>query len=349
MIYNSTITAVNESDIMSLLENTEDRFENYTMAEAVAITIGEQEENWTRFMKGIGLSELSSIMEGQTVIYEGARLSKIVEKAKGYFKMALNKLAEITKAFMNKVAQFVTTNAQFVKRYEKQLNDLKNLPSDLEIQGYTFNGLAEPKYEFKYFVDTNNIKTVANTVVNYKDNYTREKAEEGFVAGASGESFTEKLNNKFFGGKKETIKISKEVVKSQIGILKDTKNLKAEAKKSYTDASKKIKEMIKALEKMQKEEDKAFNKDTDINKAGTIDEAFGIIISFWKAYASAAHTAHGTYMRALGTRARQAKAICTKALNASGKATSKEERKEIKAKMEGFVDTDVFLGGVEFI
>lgn len=349
MIYNSTVTALNEADVMSVLESVEDRFENYTMAEATAITLGEQEENWTRFMKGVGLSELATVMEGQEVIYEGARLTKFIEKAKGYFKMALNKLAEITKSFINKVAQFVTSNNQFIKRYEKQLNDLKNLPSDLEISGYTFKGLAQPKYPHEYFVDINNVKTLHSTVVNNKDNYSREKAEDVFVKGANGDSFSEKLNDKFFGGKKENIKIDKSLISSQITILKDTKNLKSEAKKSYTNAAKEIKDMIKQLEKAQKEEMKNFNKDTDINKAGSLDEAFNIVISFWKAYASAAHQTHGTYMRALGTRARQAKAICTKALNASGKATGKAERKEIKAKMEGFADTDVFLGGVEFI
>ena len=116
MIYNSTITNVNESDIMSLLENAEDRFEYYTMAEATAITVAEQEENWTRFMKGIGLSELSTVMEGQEVVYEGARLKGFIEKAKAFFKMALNKLAELTKRFMAKIDQIFKTNDSFVKK-----------------------------------------------------------------------------------------------------------------------------------------------------------------------------------------------------------------------------------------
>ena len=85
MIYNSTITSVNESDIMELLENAEDRFENYTIAEASAIVVAEQEANWTRFMKGVGFSELASVMEGEEVIYEGARLQSFLNKAKGYF------------------------------------------------------------------------------------------------------------------------------------------------------------------------------------------------------------------------------------------------------------------------
>lgn len=342
MIYDSTITAVNESDILSLLENAEDRFEHYTMAEATAIIVSEQETNWTRFMQGIGMNELTTVMEGQEIIYEGARLKGFITKAKSWFQMALNKLAEITKSFMAKVDQIFKSNDAFVKKYEKQLGKI-SVPSDFEFKGYTFKNMGTPDYKTpeKVTISASNASSYADL---NKEKYSKDHAEELLVPGASGESFGDKLTNYFYGSKEKT-KLASINVGEQVGILKDTKGLKKSAKDSYVKAAKEIKAFIKELERGEKEALKNPADGQSLSQGQKIDQAYSILISFWKAYANGAQQKHGAYMRALGVRNRQAKAICTKLLIATGKKTKEEP----KPKNEGFVNTEDFLGAVEFI
>lgn len=348
MIYNSTITNVNESDIMSLLENAEDRFEYYTMAEATAITVAEQEENWTRFMKGIGLSELSTVMEGQEVVYEGARLKGFIEKAKAFFKMALNKLAELTKRFMAKIDQIFKTNDSFVKKYGSTLEkmDQADVNKALEgFKGYKFENMENPKYAEPAKIEITAAK--AETIAN-DDTYTKEHAEDILVPGSKDGSFSERLTIYFYGSK-EKIELNNINLKEQLGYMKETKKLKQDAKKSYTEAAKKIKTFIKELEKAEREALKNPGDDQTLKQGQYIDQAYSKVISYWKAYSNGAHQKHGTYMRALGARNAQARAICTRAINAGHKAAGKGKREELKAKTEGFINTDAFLGAVEFI
>lgn len=342
MIYNTTITAVNESDILSLLEEAEDRFEDYTIAEATSMIVAEQEENWTRFMKGIGLSELSTVMEGNEVIYEGARLQGFIEKAKQFFQAALNKLAEITKSFIARFDGIIKSNDAFLKKYRKTLTDM-TIPPDFEFKGYKFKNLdSTPKYEppEKKNITAENAVTIFNT-----DLYTKEAAEKKLVGESEGDTFTEKLTNYFYG-KKEKEKLSINIT-DQLKIIEKTKENKNAAKKSYTDAAKPIKDLINELKKAQRDALKNPGEKSEDNS--NIDKAYETLISYWKAYAAGASQFHGAYMAALGKRNAQAKAICTKLLTSTNKAKVKADREQIKANTEGFIDTGDFLGAVEFI
>lgn len=351
MIYNSTVRSVNESEFDTLLENAENRFEYETMAEASAIILGEQEANWTRFMQGVGLSELSSVMEGVEVIYEGARLQSFIKKAKAFFQMAINKLAEITKAFVAKVMQFVAPNTTFLKKYESELNKA----GSVKFKGYQFSKTLNttPVYRNKTITSVSPENTAR--FIETKDLYSREEAEKEFGVDAGDSSFAERVEKKLFGGEKAEHDFK---VSEQIDILKNTKKLKDDAKKSYTAAAKSIKEIIKKLEKAEKEAaNKAAKDKTDVSEANKNDQAYNILISYWKAYASCATTYHSAYMRALGARNRQAKAICTKALTSAMKAKGHADRNKMrkgagmdeKNYNEGYVNTDAFLGAVEFI
>lgn len=345
MIYDFAIMAMNEGEFNTLLENVEDRFENYTMAEATATIVGEQEANWTRFMTGVGISELNSIMEGQEIIYEGARMQSFIKKAKGYFQMALNKLAEITKSFIAKVDQLFKNNDAFLKKYEKDLNKM-SVPSDFKFTGYNFANMSGPEYNKRSNVEL--VDGKVDDIIDKKDSdFSAESAENAVFRTKQNEnSFSENLKVYFYGSKEKKdvdIKISE-----QIAVLKTTKDLKKNAKDSYTKAVKEVKEIIKKLNQAEKEFMKGDNKGR-VQDAAKKETAFNILLSYWKKYSSALSQAHGTYMGALGARQHQAKAICTKLIIANGKAKGKVDRKEIKGKMEGYVDTDIFLGAVEFI
>lgn len=351
MIYNSAINGVNESSAMELLENADNRFEYETIAEATAIIVAEQEANWTRFMTGVGLSELSTISEGEEVIYEGARLQGFIAKAKAYFKMALNKLAEITKRFIANVDKFIKGNDAFIKKYESQIKAAK-FPSDFSFKGYNFNDSeldSTPEYNGNRISSVDFVKDTADRILDRdKDMYSKEAAEAAVCKG-EGDSFGEVVFIHLHGGK-EKVEITSPNMNKQIEIVKNTKKLKDSAKKSYTKAHKAISEIIKKLEKAERDITKS--KD-DLESASKTESALSTVLGYWRAYSSAVSTYHGKYMSALGERNRQAKALCTKAVTYGLKSKGKADRNAMRSKAgmpvkEGFVNTDAFLGAVEF-
>lgn len=333
MIYSSMINESASKNVDTLLESVENRFEYETIAEATMIVVGEQETNWTNFMKAVGLSELTSVCEGEEVIYEGKRWDDFKAKAIKFFEVAKHKLLEITKAFIAKVDQFITSNKGFVKKYGDQLKGTTG--SDFTFKGYKFNDAVldkTPVYNTNLL--TTNVKS---------DKEPRELAELQVLKTDSvkGDSFSEKVTNLFYG-EKEKEELKNIDLGKQVKILEDTKSLKEAAKKAYTDAAKKMDEIIKGIKS-----DKAKNLNDnkkDLDAKSTENDSLTDQLTFWKSYASCVQTYHGRYLSALGARNRQAKAICASYLSKSHRAKSKE-----KSFKEGFVNTDAFLGAVEFI
>ena len=337
MIYSSMINESASQNVDALLESVENRFEYETIAEATMIVVGEQEENWTRFMTAVGLSELTSVCEGEEVIYEGKRWDDFKAKAVKFFEVVKHKLLEITKAFMAKVDQFITTNKTFVKKYKDQLKGTTG--SDFTFKGYKFND-SVLKETPKYDINKTNVKEIFKS-----GKEPRELAEENILASnnikSSGESFAEKLTEGFYGSKdKEELKNID--LAAQVKILEDTKSLKDAAKKAYKDASGEIDKIIKSVKT--RKADNLNKSDKDIEAKASSNDNFTKVLTYWKAYASYTQTYHGRYLSAVSARNRQAKAICASYLSKSHRAKSKE-----KSFKEGFVNTDAFLGAVEFI
>ena len=347
MIYKSDVTAIAESEFETLLESVEDRFENSTMAEAAAVVVGEQEANWTTFMQSVGLSELAAYSEGKTVEYVGERLKSFVETAKKWFEKLKEKIAEITKAFMNKVTSFANENMNFVKKYEKALKDA-SVPADFEFKGYTFKNLDNVEYGNSVVRTVNNPKEILD-----KD-LTKEAAHKALFKsnnpGVEGNLNTQ-LRAYFYGDKeKKALNID---VKEQLDILRETKDMKKQAWSKFTQAAKDITGIIKELNRAEKVFSKEHKKD-ESEGAQDMQKAFNTLIAYWKAYGMGVLQMHTAYLGALGNRNRQAKAICVKLImtnkkaeHAEKKAAKKEEKPEVKT--EGFVNTEAFLGAIEFI
>lgn len=334
-------SAIDESTVDAVLENIENVFKYETMAEATSIVVAEQETNWNRFMNSIGLSELEAMMEGTEIIYEGARLEKFIGTAKKYFEKAIQKLGQLTKAFIEKVKSIDVKNQLFLKRYLKKLQGIKNT---VTFNGYTFSSELDSPKSYDTVNTTPVTASNAENIVGKKDDYSKEKAQEKVCKEAKGEDFKVAVHKHLFGEKKES---SFDITK-QIAIIKGTKSLQSSAKSSYKFASKRINDIIKELDKAERE---AKKNDAKTEGGVKIESAISVVLSYWKSYSTAVMTYHGEYMSALAARNAQAKAICVKALKDAAKVEPKKDEttKQISSKNEGFVDTDVFLGGVEFI
>lgn len=347
MIYKSDVTSITESEFETLLESVEDRFEGYTMTEAAAVVVGEQEANWTTFMQSVGLSELAAYSEGQEVVYEGARLESFVKTAKAWFEKLKEKIAEITKSFMNKVGTFVDENMSFIKKYEKALKEA-SVPGDFEFKGYEFKNLDNVDY------GNSVVRTVGNPSEILDKDLSKEAAHKalfkGNNPGVEGNLNTQ-LRAYFYGSKeKKTLSID---IKEQLDIMRDTKNMKKQAWSQYVKAAKDITGIIKELNKSEKAFSKEHKKD-DSEETKNVQSAFNKLISYWKAYGLGVLQMHTAYLGALGSRNRQAKAICTKLIMVNKKAEYAAKKADKKAqkeepKNEGFINTEAFLGAVEFI
>lgn len=347
MIYESTILqakAVNEEkELDAFFETVENRFEDYTIAEASATVISEQEENWNKFMQAVGIDELSSVMEGSQIIYEGGRLEKFKETLVKWFEYAKKKLADITKAFMDQVDKFVAkANSSTVK----SLKGVK-VPSGFTYKGYEFKNLDQtPKYEFATVDLSNTEKIVAD-----KEKYNKTNAIKDLV-GTETENIKEAVRKKYFGEKVEMKNINLE---EQYKYITSAGAMKKAAKQSYNSAKKSLDKIIKEINSLAKKSE----------KGSDVSTALGVVGSYYKTFANGAIVVHSNYMRAIGARSRQALAICVNAAVEAKRAENKQKKaskaaakeakkhpenvKQLTSSNEGYVDTSAFLGAVEFI
>lgn len=348
MIYESTILqakAVNEEkELDAFFETVENRFEDYTIAEASATVISEQEENWNKFMQAVGIDELSSVMEGSQIIYEGGRLEKFKETLVKWFEYAKKKLADITKAFMDQVDKFVAkANSSTVK----SLKGVK-VPSGFTYKGYEFKNLDQtPKYEFANVALNDPAKIISD-----KERYNKSRAIKDLV-GIETSNLQASVKNKYFGS--EMVELKNINLEEQYKYITGAGAMKKAAKQSYNSAKKSLDKIIKEINSLAKKSEKG----TDVSTA------LGILGTYYKTFANGAVTVHSTYMRAIGARSRQALAICVnvaveakraenkqkKASKAAAKDAKKhpENVKQLTSSNEGYVDTSAFLGAVEFI
>lgn len=330
MIYESTIKAPADNEFEIRMEAASDELCRYTLAEATAIVLGEQEANWTKFMTAVGLSELATISEGQQVVYEGERLEAFKAKAIAFFESLREKLDKVVKAFIAKVGELVSINNNFIKVYGTKMAGIPT-PSGFSYRGYTFNGLDNNAPKFA-------------SLESLKDNMTKEEMIESLVGKVEGETFTEKLAV-YYQGSKEKVIITTDKIKidDQLEIIKKTNELRKQAKASWKTTDNLFKSAIDHIK---------------VDKKHAVDGHTGItdgILTMYKTYANLAQAMNAGYLKALAGRNRQALAICTGIWHATKKAekpVKKEEpKKETKeeVKTEGFVTIDTFLGAVEFI
>ena len=368
MIFNSirynSDSYVNEAEFDEILEFAPNRFEYETLGEATAIVIGEQEVNWGRLMVGVGMSELHSVQEGLEFVNEAGRLKGFFDKVIAFFKMAINKLAEITKAFIAKIDQFIKSNDGFIKKYEKQITNAEAaVIAGIEFKGYKFNH-NKLKENPSYTVPKNanlsveNAKTIAS---NEGSTMTPYLAKKSLIDGSKdytseNDNFSEAVTKYLFGGEKEEFKLDKPMVLEALGYIKETKNLKKTAKNSYTSAAKQLKDIIKRLENASGRIDKEHSDLSNEDRA-KVEKGYKITIDYWKAYSQGCQTYHGTLMRALSTRNSQSKAMCVKVVQKLVKGKGQEERNKMRKRAgmdekdysESYISTDAFLGAVEFI
>lgn len=108
--------------------------------EAAMMAVAESEAVYNKTMKEIGIAELRYFEEnGQEVIYEAVDIKAVFNKIKMFFKKLIDKVKAIFHTFIAKLTSKVSSDKDFVRKYEKEFsrkwNDVKG---DFEFKGYTF-------------------------------------------------------------------------------------------------------------------------------------------------------------------------------------------------------------------
>ena len=372
MIFNSiryeATSYVNEAELDEILENAPDRFKYETMSEATARVIGEQEVNWGRLMVGVGIGELTAMQEhGLEFVNESGRIQAFIDKFVAYIKMAINKLAEITKSFIAKLSQYILTADAFIKKYEKDIKRASDkMLTDLDFNGYKFNHTLLDDKTNKYDkgdgikTELADLKSYGNdkNITSGSGKLSETAAKKTFVDSyTEDDDFSEKVTELLFGdSEREVFDITKDIISKQITILKETKKLKDKAKANYKSAASSLQNIIKKMENKADKVEKATEyENEEKEEKAKIEEGFRNVASYYRHYASAATTYHGIHMRALSARSKQAKAICTKVVQRVIKNEGQSKRNQYRQgagmdqKVYESYDSTAFLGAVEFI
>lgn len=116
--------------------------EHFNYHELGILAANEMAINHNTLMQAIGLQELAAFEQtGSTdVFYEAVNVSGVIEKIKAFFKKIIEKIHKLFHTFIAKMGSWFSGNANFVKKYEKEVvKGWANVKNDLGFKGYKYN------------------------------------------------------------------------------------------------------------------------------------------------------------------------------------------------------------------
>ena len=315
--------------------------------EGALMLVYENECNYNALMRAAGLSELKYYQEtgGDLFVQEAGAFGGFLEKAKAFFKKIIEKIKALFKKFFMTISSFVSSDKEWVKKYEKDILRATNI-KDMEFKGYKFGDLDGAalfaKIATEYAKQENLVNQIklgiqASVPADFDkledDDAVQDCIEEirGKLIGESSadeSEFRDKLKEIFYGDtSKELLDDSDINLRQQLQYIKDTKESTKAAQKAEKDITDAISKIIKAIDNKIKEFGKVTadeEPDTPAAKAISKSKEDAIKacnqgIKILKALSNDATTACGVLCQALKDRNRQAKAICIKAVSYGAK------------------------------
>lgn len=309
--------------------------------EGALMLVYENECNYNALMRAAGLSELKYYQEtgGDLFVQEAGAFGGFLEKAKSFFKAVLEKIKALFKKFFMTINQFVMSDKQWVKKYEKDILRATSI-KDMEFKGYKFGDLDDTKAAARLQAAATReagklqAEAVSKRTHSEIGAFEDEDAVNDYIEKQRGEivdegpmdetEFREKLKEQYYGDTEKDVLDDSDInLRQQLQYIKDTNESIKAAQITEKGVNKGLNDIIKALEKSIKE----FSKVTDDEKPDT-DEARAISksketaikginqeIKIMKALSNDMTTVCGIACQALKDRNRQAKAICIKAVS----------------------------------
>lgn len=131
----NTYDSINIKNIINDDSINEDQFDDTDISTQIFI---QNETNWYKLMRAVGISELYSIENDSAVLYESTNgfftkikefFLKIWEKIKAFFKKIIIRIDAISK-----------NGVSFIKKYDKEISKIV-VPSDFSYKGYRYTHL----------------------------------------------------------------------------------------------------------------------------------------------------------------------------------------------------------------
>lgn len=310
-------------------ESTVDESLNYEPTlEGAFQVVAENEENWTNFMKGVGIAELNYYEEhGAELPYNEAAGSGFFEKAKGFFKKAWEKIKALFKRFFSMFDSITKSNKEFIKKYQKDL--LKVTGTDkFKYKGYKFTLNGESNgTQVKIQAD------IANT--DYQSTSDNAKLENdydetdwadgirGKVLNSTNKITSSEFTKELFEAYRNGESKKEEIEGVQIGEIIQYlggEDLKKKAERDFKTLKRSCEDAIRTAEKGQKE---LINGENPENKSDQI-AAYSRNIAQRKIVLSILQVANGAHIAAIKAKSAQYKAICSKLLTYRPKNESAE-------------------------
>ena len=308
--------------------------------EGALMLVYENECNYNALMRAAGLSELKYYQEtGEDLfIQEAGAFGGFLAKAKAFFQKIIEKIKALFKKFFMTINQFIMTDKQWVKKYEKDILRVTNI-KDMEFKGYTFSDFEST---------TKKIMATCTGVINAEatqlDNisklshadYTPLKDEDAvtdYIEERRGKlinkssmdeaEFRDELKELLYGGEKEILDGSDINLRECLEIIRSSKNGIKAAEHVEKETTKSINRVIKAIDNKIKEFGKVEDAErgTD-DKAKALNEsknnaikALNQKVRINKALSNDLTVACGMICQAIKDCNRQSKAICIKAVS----------------------------------
>ena len=254
----------------------------------------ENEQNYNAIMNAFMIKEFTVLENtGSEMIYEAADVKAFFDAVKKTIASWWSKIQGVIKKVIDAVAEFTDRDLNFVKKYEKLADQIKDV--DKTFKGYNFTGVV-PKYQaiagkVKLSIDLNVVKI--NQVTN-ADNSADEAVEKfnaefegvkdemrALACGKSGkvsaDDFTKELKIALFGSE-DKVDVKLKPFKSILEEIKGAKLVKKCAKESYKNAQDSVKELYGVVKKAESEIGKGKNK-SGMKVARCLTEAINVSLT----------------------------------------------------------------------
>ena len=311
--------------------------------EGALMLVYENECNYNALMRAAGLSELKYYQEtgGDLFVQEAGAFGGFLEKAKSFFKAVLEKIKALFKKFFMAISQFVMSDKEWVKKYEKDILRSTNI-KDMEFKGYKFNNLDASVLKLSDNVNKS-IDTISNQFSAYKAAYGKDtefkdrdsdkiddikEMRRARLLGDKGQidetEFRDKLKEMLYGdSEKELLDDSDINLREQLNFIKETKDNVKSAEKFEKNSTKAINDIIKEIERYIKDNLKFTSEEQNdkalSEKRSSYTKILNQQISIYKSVSNDITTGCGMVCQAYKDRNRQAKAICIKAVSYNAK------------------------------
>ena len=212
---------------------------------------------------------------GTEMVYEAGVLKNFFESAKKKVKEWWEKIVKFFKKVFNYVANFVRTDAQFVKKYEEAAKKAGTV-SGLEFEGYNYDpkvpekmistiGDAIEDVDADSFADNESVTTALDTLRGAVCKDGNSSAASSIKA----EDFSDELDKALRGGAADKVDIKSFDCVKAIAEIKDAKNTKKHLQAMYDVLKKMASTMIATMKMTETEVDKEAKKDDDAAKTAS--------------------------------------------------------------------------------